>query len=275
MSTFDIAFEQAIAKVNPGARPAATESRVSRTPLEEVFTTVEKFEYDATRLVVVASVVGEQYRKLKTNLTRFRETEGIGGFAFSSSVKGEGKTTVVINTARAFARERGMKVAVVDCDFKRPGVADVCKAEAKAGFEDVVTGAAPLADCGVFSRRDNFTVFPIKHRPEENADIIASPGFDKAVAALESTFDIILYDTSPVLSTTEPLVLGAKTGGVVLVVRANSTQRESVLYAQGLLEQAGCRLLGIVINAKPSYVPRIWPLKKLDYLQDDYSYKVK
>ena len=58
----------------------------------------------------------------------------------------------------------------------------------------------------------------------------------------------------------------------MLVVRANSTQRESVLYAQGQLEQAGVKLLGIVVNARPSYVPRLWIFRKFDYFQDDYRY---
>jgi Mrp family chromosome partitioning ATPase len=76
-----------------------------------------------------------------------------------------------------------------------------------------------------------------------------------------------------VLSTSEPLVIGGHVGGVVLVVRANSTQRESVLYAQGQLEQAGCTLLGLVLNARPSYVPRVWLLRKYEYFPDAYRYK--
>jgi len=275
MSVFDVAFDKALARVGPGVRQPFSEARTPRAPIEDVLPAVDKFEFDPTRLVVAASIVGEQYRALKTNLSRFRDTEGIGTFTFSSSVMGEGKTTLVVNTARAYAREKGVKVAVVDCDFKRPGVSEFCRVEPKVGFEEVVAGSAPITDCGVFSRRDGFAVFPIKIGPEETVDLVASPGFDKALAALESMFDMVLFDTSPVLSTTEPLVLGAKTGGVILVVKANSTQRESVLYAQGQLEQAGCRLLGVVLNARPSYVPRLWLLRRFDYFQDDYAYKAK
>jgi len=275
MTTFDTAFDQAVAKAVPASAQSAARQTGPRTPLEETFQTVERFEYDPTRLVVTASVVGEQYRTLKTNLSRFKETEGVGSFVFSSSMKGEGKTTAVLNTARAFARERDAKVAVVDCDFKRPGISQICRVEAKAGFEEVMTGAAELAHCGVYSKKDNFVVFAIKHRPEETHELLAAAATDRVIGQLEGLFDIILFDTSPVLSTTEPLVLGARTGGVVLVVRANSTQRESVLYAQGQLEQAGCRLLGLVLNARPSYVPRFWWLRKYDYFQDEYRYKAK
>jgi len=275
MSTFDTAFDHAITKAVPLSAQTTSKAQAPRTPLEGSFQTVERFEYDATRLVVTASVVGEQYRTLKTNLARFKEMEGIGSFVFTSSTKDEGKTTVVVNTARAFGRDPGVKVAVVDCDFKRPGVADICRAEGKAGFEEVMTAGAQLADCGVYSRRDNFVVFAMKRRSEETTETLATTVVERVIAELESIFDVILFDTSPVLSTTEPLVLGARTGGVVLVVRANATQRESVLYAQGQLEQAGCRLLGLVLNARPSYVPRFWWLRKYDYFQDEYTYKAK
>ena len=183
MSVFEAAFESALARTSSGV-PGPGERRGSHTVLEETFKTVDKFEFDSTRLVIAASVVGEQYRTLKANLSRLRETEGAGTFTFSSSVKGEGKTTVVMNIARAFGRESGLKVAVVDCDFKRPGIGEFCRAEPRAGFEEVVGGTAEPADCGIYSRRDNITVFPIRHRPDDNHDLVAAPRFDKVVAKL-------------------------------------------------------------------------------------------
>jgi capsular exopolysaccharide synthesis family protein len=275
MATFDVAFDKALAKSSQGPTAATARGETAQTPLEQLFQTVERFEFDPTKLVIAASVVGEQYKTLKTNLARFKEMEGIGSFVFSSSMKDEGKTTVVLNTARAFGQERGLKVAVVDCDFKRPGIADACRVQCKEGFEKVVAGSAALRDCGIYSKKDNFVVFAIKGRGEETADSLAVNKIETVIGELESMFDVILFDTSPVLSTTEPLVLGARTGGVVLVVRANSTQRESVIYAQGQLEQAGCRLLGVVLNARPSYVPRFWWLRKYDYFQEEYTYRKK
>ena len=273
MSNFDVAFEQAVAKTAPAGLGDERQKQAAAAPLEQMFRTVENFEFDPTRLVVSATVVGEQYRTLKANIAHFRESSGIGSMVFSSSVKGEGKTTVVVNTAREFGREPGAKIAVVDCDFKRPGIGRFCGVEASAGIEDVLAGDAPLAECGVYSRRDNFAVFPVKKRPTETGKLLSSAGIQRVVGELESAFDLVIIDTSPVLSTSEPLVLGSKTGAVVLVVRANSTQRESVLFAQGQLEQAGCRLLGVVLNARPSYVPRVWLLRRYEYFPDAYRYK--
>ena len=275
MSDFDVAFDQAIAKTGPQTISGPTQGEPAVEPLEKMFHTVEHFTYDPTRLVVSATIVGEQYRTLKANLEHFRQTNAIASIVFSSSIKGEGKTTVVINAARAFSHERGAKIAVVDCDFKRPGIARFCGVEARAGIEEVFAGSAEMNECGIYSRRDNYVIFPVKERPEETGELLASACVDRVVGWLESNFDLIFFDTSPVLSTSEPLILGARTGGVVLVVRANATQRESVLYAQGQLEQAGCRLLGLVLNARPSYVPRLWLLRKYEYFPDAYRYKAK
>jgi capsular exopolysaccharide synthesis family protein len=273
MATFDLAFDQAVSKAVPVSGQTAVRGQAARTPLEQMFQSVERFEFDATRLVVGASVVGEQYRALKTNMLRLKEMEGLGSFVFTSSLKDEGKTTVVVNTARAFAWERDLKVAVVDGDFTRPGIAAACGIAPAVGFEDVMSGSASLSECGLYSKRDNFCVFGIRKPPSENAEIVKSATVDRVIGELERVFDVILFDTSPVLSTTEPLVLGARAGGVVLVVRANATQRESVIYAQGQLEQAGCRLLGLVLNARRSYVPRYLWLRKYDYFQDGYGYR--
>lgn len=275
MTTFDAAFDQALAKTAfdlPGARTEPPSATVS---LKETFHSVDHFDYDPTRLVVSATIVGEQYRTLKANLTRIMETEGLASFVFSSSVKGEGKTTLVVNTAREFARERGAKIAVVDCDFKRPGLAAACGVAPLAGFEEVLSGDAQIEDCGIYSERDNLVVFPVKKKPGDISELLSSGAVTRVVSRLEALFDVIFIDTSPVLSTSEPLILGAKTGGVVLVVRADSTQRESVLYAQGQLEQAGCRLVGVVLNARPSYVPRFWLLRKYEYFPDAYRYRAK
>ncbi len=272
MTKFDTAFDQAYAKSPAGIDVVKPEVNGATHALQTTFRTVEHFNYDPTRLVVSTTIVGEQYRTLKANLSRLKQAEGISNVVFSSSVKGEGKTTVVLNVAREFARERGAKIAVVDCDFKRPGIARFCGVEPEVGIEAVFAGDASLEECGVYSRRDNFTVFSVKKRPGETGEILTTSAVERVMAGLESTFDFIFYDTSPVLSTSEPLVIGGR-AGVVLVVRANSTQRESVLYAQGQLEQAGCRLLGLVLNARPSYVPRFWLLRKYDYFPDAYRYK--
>jgi len=272
MTTFDTAFDRAFSKGKP-AEGAPRREEMLKTPLEDIFETRDHFDYDPTRLVVSTTVVGEQYRTLKTNLGRLCETEGLTSAVFSSSLKGEGKTTVAVNTAREFARERKAKIAVVDCDFKRPGLGRFCGVEPSAGIEDALSGQAPLAECGIYSRRDNFAVFPVKSRPRETGEILTADAIRRLLGELEHIFDLVLFDTSPVLSTSEPLVLGARTGGVVLVVRAGTTQRESVLYSQGQLEQAGCRLLGLVLNARASYVPRLWLLRRYDYFADYYRYK--
>ncbi len=273
MSSFETAFEQAIART--GAAPLSDQKKrqLPAAPLERTFRTVDHFDFDPTRLVVSATVVGEQYRTLKANLDHFRSLNAVGSIVFSSSVKGEGKTTAVVNIAREFGHERQTKIAVVDCDFKRPGIGRFCRVERGAGIEEVFAGKAKLAECGIYSRRDNFTVFPVKERPAETGDLLASDAVARVVGELEALFDLVIFDTSPVLSTSEPLILGAKAGGVVLVVLANSTQRESVLFAQAQLEQAGCRLLGLVLNARPSYVPRLWLLRKYEYFPDAYRYK--
>lgn len=273
MTNFDLAFDHALSRTS--AAPLAQERRrqVTVAPLESIFRTVEHFDFDPTRQVVSTTIVGEQYRTLKANLSQLGFSGAIGSIVFSSSVKGEGKTTVVINVAREFGHEPGAKIALVDGDFKRPGLGRFCGVESVAGIEDVLAGKASLEECGIYSRRDNFVVFPVKSRPSDTGELLANSAIERVLGELENTFDLILIDTSPVLSTSEPLILGAKSAGVVLVVRANSTQRESVLYAQGQLEQAGCRLLGLVLNARPSYVPRFWLLRKYEYFPDAYRYK--
>lgn len=273
MANFDVALDHAIARSTPATLSGEREKQTTSAPLEQMFRTVEHFEFDPTRLVVSATIVGEQYRTLKANLAHFREAHGLGSVVFSSSVKGEGKTTVVVNIARELGREPGAKIAVVDCDFKRPGIGKFCGVEATAGIEEMFAGEAPLAECGIYSKRDNFAVFPVKKRPAESGNLLGSTGVQRLVGELESIFDLVIFDTSPVLSTSEPLVIGSKAGAVVLVVRANATQRESVLFAQGQLEQAGCTLLGVVLNARPSYVPRLWLLRKYEYFPDAYKYK--
>ena len=92
---------------------------------------------------------------------------------------------------------------------------------------------------------------------------------DSVIETLNQNFDFILYDCTPIFSTADPCVLGAKTDGVVLVIKTGMTYRESIEHAQHQVEQGGGTVLGVILNQLQVYLPRY--LSRYHYYQDYYT----
>ncbi len=84
--------------------------------------------------------------------------------------------------------------------------------------------------------------------PPNPAELLGSPGMEKLIEFLESTADLIFFDTPPVLPVTDAPVLAARLDGVLLVVSAGDVSREAVIQAKKALEKVNARILGIILN---------------------------
>lgn len=71
---------------------------------------------------------------------------------------------------------------------------------------------------------------------------------ERLLVALKERYDIIILDTAPLQAVTDAQILSTKSDGIILVVRAHATKRESVIQAKGLIEKVGGKILGTVLN---------------------------
>jgi capsular exopolysaccharide synthesis family protein len=165
----------------------------------------------------------------------------------TSAAAGEGKTSIATNLAISWA-QAGASVCLVEADLRRPGVSEFLGIDGTLGLSDVLVGERDLDQVLVPWNHDMLTVLPAGSLPPDPAALLGSSGMATLVTELRDRFDVVIYDTPPMLSVTDAVVLGAHVDGVVLVIRSASTRRDQVVSCLEILRRARLALLGSVVG---------------------------
>jgi len=194
----------------------------------------------------------EAYRRLRTNIGFV----GLGGerrssMVVTSATEREGKTETAVNLARVLA-QAGENVLLVDADLRRPQVAARMSLDAELGLSDVLTGRGTLEDLTIDVLPNYLAVLPAGTIPPNPSELLGSEAMARLIALLERRYDYVLFDTPPILPVTDATVLGARTGGAVVVARSGRVRRNQLDQALGLLETGQVTKLGVVLNDVPA-----------------------
>lgn len=189
----------------------------------------------------------EAFRTLRTNLQFLDIGRDERAFVITSSIEGEGKSTTVANLAIALS-DAGARVALVDADLRKPMIATYMELEGGAGLTDVLIGRASLADVMQRWGRGQLAVLPSGPIPPNPSELLGSAQMARVVRELTTAFDIVLFDSPPLLPVTDAAVLARIVGGAIVVVAANRVHRSEVTKAFTALENVGAPVSGIVLT---------------------------
>ena len=195
------------------------------------------------------SPISEQYRTIRTNIMYSSIDNEIRSIMVTSSGPGEGKSTTTANLAVVFAQQ-GKSVLLVDADLRKPTVHYTFKLNNIVGLTSILTNQTTLKEA--VSKADESSLYilssgPVPPNPSELLGSKAMKSFMKE--ALEE-FDLIIFDTPPVLAVTDAQILGNLCNGSVLVVSSGKTEKESLLKTKEILTNSNGKLLGVVLNNK-------------------------
>jgi len=167
----------------------------------------------------------------------------------TSAFSGEGKSFCAINLAMSIAAERDTYVLLVDADVAKPSIPALLGIETTAGLMDCLID--PHLDVGEVvlpTNVDRLSVLPAGRHHEQATELLASAAMGTLVDHLASRYDdrIIIFDSPPILMTTEARVLASYMGQIVMVVEAGRTSREAVNDAIAALGSP--EMVGMVLN---------------------------
>ncbi|PLR76043.1 capsular biosynthesis protein [Bacillus sp. V3-13] len=195
------------------------------------------------------SPISEQYRTIRTNIQFSTVDKDIRSLMVTSSGPGEGKSTTIANLAVVFAQQ-GKKVLLIDADMRKPTVHYTFNLTNTFGLTTVLTKQTGLMEAAAESGEKNLFILPSGPVPPNPAELIGSKAMDDLLEKAYEQFDMVLFDTPPVLAVTDAQILANKCDGTLLVVSSGKTEIDHASKSKELLINAKGKLLGVVLNNK-------------------------
>jgi len=193
----------------------------------------------------------EAFRNLRTGLIWSDGGEALRTLVVTSAAPGEGKTLTAANLAVTLAYD-GLRVLLVDCDIRRPRVHSLFQLPRAPGLMELLRASgdpdAPQPQAIRETPVARLSVLTCGALPANAANLLSGTRMRVLLGELQEQFDIIVLDTPPVLATADASIVASLTDGVLLVVRAGTTDRNAARRAYQQLANVGARVVGTVLN---------------------------
>ncbi|MDC8756869.1 XrtA-associated tyrosine autokinase [Janthinobacterium sp. hw3] len=198
--------------------------------------------------------VAEDFRIIKRPLLR-NARGGAGAIrhgnliVVTSALPGEGKTYCAVNLAMSIAMEMDITVLLVDADVARPSVLKVLGLEPEPGLMDILlSDKLELADVILRTNVATLSILPAGRSNRHATELLASRAMSVLLADIANRYAdrIVIFDSPPLLMTSEASVLAAQMGQVVMVVEAETTTQHAVKEALRQIE--GCANVNLIYN---------------------------
>lgn len=167
----------------------------------------------------------------------------IQSIVVTSSIPNEGKTTTVIELAKAIASSNN-SVLVIEADMRRRNAAAMLGVHAPNGAYAVMTNAVSLQDAVISTGVTNLFFLDIEPNIPNPADLLSSRAYSRLVDEVCDHFDYVLFDTPPVGTFVDAAVLSRLVDGVIMVVKIGGAKRDEILAAYDQLQKAEANIIG-------------------------------
>ena len=240
-------------------------------PANSSESTVENFS-KLICLIDPKSILSESLRSLRTNIQFASMDRKVKSILFTSAGLGEGKSTCVSNLAITLAQE-GQRVLLVDADLRRPIVHQRLGLERTPGLADALVGSTswrshvrsatdlmlgPMGVDRVMSTPglDNLHILTSGSEVGNPNEFLNMNKIKTLVNEMSEEYDLVLFDTPPILPVTDAVAFSSRVDGTILVYQVGRIGRNALKRAKFLLDHAQANVMGIVLtNVKSEITP--------------------
>ena len=205
-------------------------------------------------LITVAlpnSAISEQFKALRTNIQFSMVDKKLKSLVVISATPSAGKSTVAANLAVTFALQ-GNHVLIVDCDLRRPTVHRNFKLANGFGLTTLLTDpTGSVEDYLNDSEVGGLSVLTGGPVPPNPAELLSSNRMRQLEKEMAERFDLVIYDTPPLLGFTDAQILAGREDGTIFVIHQGVDTKEDVFNASESLKMVNANVLGVVYNHVP------------------------
>ena len=212
------------------------------------------------------SVATEQYRILRSRIIGFCEQRNVRTLLVTSSIPGEGKSTVASNLAVAIANGINDHALLIDSDLRKPTIHNSFSLKNNLGLSNYLTTSLPLTQTLHKSTIGKLTILPAGTSVHNPSELLSSKKMIELIREIKNRYDdrYIIFDSTPIQQTPEPVALSKHIDGIIFVVRSGVTNRDLVKRSVASLDKN--KIIGIVFNMVKDYI-------KTNYYNYYYSQK--
>ena len=192
-------------------------------------------------------LLNEAFNIISYNIKLGSIDEPLKHVMITSSTPSEGKTSVSSNLGINIAR-KGKKVLIVDSDFPRPNINKVFELPNDKGLTNIILGENTIEEVLQDTNVETLKIITTGPKPPSSTLLFESKNMKDFVSEAESKFDFIIFDTPPVLTLNDPVILGSLTDRTILVVGANEVPRQMIKQGLQTLRKGRNKVLGVVLN---------------------------
>lgn len=214
------------------------------------------------------SALAESFRSLRTTIRfKLREQQQEPIIFVTSARANEGKTTVAMNLASAFAHT-GNRVLLIDADLRNPSLHKLIGSRNEQNLVGYLSGEYPLDKLSQASNVPNLDIVVAGTPPTDPSELLANTKMEMLLKTASQHYDLVIMDGPPILGLADAMILTSLANITLLTVHANDTSTTTVNNALKRLQETGANVSGIILN-------QVKDAERLGYGDDYYHYPNK
>ena len=185
-----------------------------------------------------------------------KETQISHSIVFSGFRRGDGASTMSLNFSYAFAENSANSVVLIDGNLRDPVLQNQFRMKRKKGLYDALQGNAGIQDIVNEIISKKFFFISAGQQTKNPITLFESAKFEVLLKQLKEKYDLVIFDSAPLLGNPETTLLANKTDGLIMILNADVTRWEVAKSVKNDLEGANVRILGAILNRKQFIIPQ-------------------
>jgi capsular exopolysaccharide synthesis family protein len=196
----------------------------------------------------------EAFRSLRSSLIFMPNQAEMKAILVTSAIPNEGKSTIASNLAITMANA-GARVLLVDADLRRGDIATLFDIDGKNGLTNILRGEVPWRECVEDTKLASLHVIARGPVTNQSGELLLRPIVDTVLDEMKASYDLVIFNTAPILAADDTPTLAPHFDGVLMVIRAQFTGAKLTQNALNALYQRQVNVLGLILNAVDTETP--------------------
>ncbi|MBW8781243.1 MAG: polysaccharide biosynthesis tyrosine autokinase [Verrucomicrobia bacterium] len=267
-----LAFAFFVAFIDDRVKSSFDIESVVGLPLIGIIPQIKKMEQPDKAQIVANNAdrqVSESFLTLHSSLRLKDESKNAQCILVTSTIPGEGKSFTTTNLALTFAAH-GERVAVIDCDLRKPNIHKSFRLENRKGVIDICAGSATIDDVVIRDVHPNLDVITTGGRAKNPTQILNGKNFEAMISDLRKRYDRVFFDTPPLAAVSDAMIVLPLVDGSIFTIFFNKVRRKAAQFSAKKLLEANVPVFGAVLNGLNLAVSGYYYAQYYDKSYKDY-----